>query len=90
MFTFEDAESEDSMENKSITMAKVTKVVKELLCGRVPWVDEICPKMLKALDVVGLDDMSLQHHMEDRDNSCGVADRGGVSHSLKGRPESVF
>lgn len=38
------AESEDLGEDQSITMAETTKVVKKLLGGRVPAVDEIHPE----------------------------------------------
>ncbi|XP_013872670.1 uncharacterized protein LOC106523692 [Austrofundulus limnaeus] len=54
MSTFDESESEDSGEDESITMAEVTKVVKKLLGGRAPGVEEIRPEMLKVLDVVGL------------------------------------
>ena len=37
-----------------ISLAEVTKVVKKLLGGKAPGVDEIRPEMLKALDTVGL------------------------------------
>lgn len=39
MSTFEEAETED----KFITMAGVTKLVKKLLIGMATGVDEICP-----------------------------------------------
>ncbi len=38
----------------SITWAEVTEVVKKLLGGKAPGVDEIRPEYLKSLDVVGL------------------------------------
>ncbi len=38
----------------SITRAEVTEVVKKLLGGKAPGVDEIRPEYLKSLDVVGL------------------------------------
>ena len=50
----EEAESEASGEAPPIFLAKVTEVVKQLFSGKVPGVDEICPEMLKALDIVGL------------------------------------
>ena len=37
-----------------ISGAEVAEVVRKLLGGRVPGVDEVCPEFLKALDVVGL------------------------------------
>ncbi|KAK3565371.1 hypothetical protein QTP86_007107 [Hemibagrus guttatus] len=37
-----------------ITQAEVTEVVQQLLGGKAPGVDEICPEYLKSLDVVGL------------------------------------
>ena len=37
-----------------ISGAEVAEVVKKLLCGKAPGVDEVCPEFLKALDVVGL------------------------------------
>ena len=44
----------DSGRGSLISGAEVTRVVKKLLAGRVPEVDEICPEFLKALDVVRL------------------------------------
>uniref|UniRef100_A0A8C6V7K3 THAP domain-containing protein 1 n=1 Tax=Neogobius melanostomus TaxID=47308 RepID=A0A8C6V7K3_9GOBI len=38
----------------SITQAEVTEVVRKLLGGKAPGVDEIRPEYLKSLDVVGL------------------------------------
>jgi len=50
----EEAESEDSGEASPISLAEVAEVVKKILSGKVPCVDEIHPEMLKALDIVGL------------------------------------
>ncbi len=50
----EEAEFEDSGEASPISLAEVAEVVKKLLSGKVPGVDEIHPEMLNALDIVGL------------------------------------
>ncbi|KAK3517179.1 hypothetical protein QTP70_000772 [Hemibagrus guttatus] len=50
----EEPEAEDSEVDSFITQAEVTEVVQQLLGGKAPWVDEICPEYLKSLDVVGL------------------------------------
>lgn len=50
----EEAEPEDSGESAPISLAEVAEVVKKLLSGKSPGVDEIRPEMLKALDIVGL------------------------------------
>ncbi|KAI3355273.1 hypothetical protein L3Q82_018130 [Scortum barcoo] len=50
----EEAEAADSEVDSSITQAEVTEVVRKLLGGKAPGVDEICPEYLKSLDVVGL------------------------------------
>ncbi|KAK3521652.1 hypothetical protein QTP70_014704, partial [Hemibagrus guttatus] len=50
----EEPEAEDSEVHSSITQAEVTDVVQQLLSGKAPGVDEICPEYLKSLDVVGL------------------------------------
>ncbi|KAI3374861.1 hypothetical protein L3Q82_021401 [Scortum barcoo] len=50
----EEAEAGDSEVDSSITQAKVTEVVRKLLGGKAPGVDEIRPEYLKSLDVVGL------------------------------------
>ena len=50
----EEAESEDSGDVSSIRLAEVSEAVKKLRSGKAPGVDEICPEMLKALDIVGL------------------------------------
>uniref|UniRef100_A0A3B3CJV2 Reverse transcriptase domain-containing protein n=1 Tax=Oryzias melastigma TaxID=30732 RepID=A0A3B3CJV2_ORYME len=50
----EEAEAEDIGVELSITQAEVTEVVKELLGGKAPGVDEVRPEYLKSLDVVGV------------------------------------
>ncbi len=52
--SIEEAEAGGSEEASSITRAEVTEVVKKLLGGKAPGVDEIRPEYLKSLDVVGL------------------------------------
>lgn len=54
MSSIEEAEIENFGEGLSITLAPVTGVVKKLLSGKSPVVDEIHAEMLKALDTVGL------------------------------------
>ncbi|KAI3367396.1 hypothetical protein L3Q82_026250 [Scortum barcoo] len=50
----EEAEAGVSEVDSSITQAEVTEVVRKLLSGKAPGVDEIRPEYLKSLDVVGL------------------------------------
>ncbi|KAI3353503.1 hypothetical protein L3Q82_020024 [Scortum barcoo] len=50
----EEAGAGDSEVDSSITQAEVTEVVRKLLGGKAPGVDEIRPEYLKSLDVVGL------------------------------------
>ena len=50
----EEAGLEDSGVSSFISVAEVAEVVKKLLGGKAPGVDEIRPEMLKALDIVGL------------------------------------
>ena len=52
--SIEEAEAGDSEVDPFITQAEVTEVVRKLLSGKAPGVDEICPEYLKSLDVVGL------------------------------------
>ncbi|KAM4534591.1 uncharacterized protein V3H82_024506 [Fundulus diaphanus] len=52
--SIEEAEPEDSGSGSPISGAEVAEVVKKLLGGKAPGVDEIRPEYLKALDVVGL------------------------------------
>uniref|UniRef100_A0A671VTV6 Reverse transcriptase domain-containing protein n=1 Tax=Sparus aurata TaxID=8175 RepID=A0A671VTV6_SPAAU len=52
--SIEEAEAGDSEVDPSITQAEVTEVVRKLLSGKAPRVDEIRPEYLKSLDVVGL------------------------------------
>ncbi len=52
--SIEEAEAGGSEVASSITRAEVTEVVKKLLGGKAPGVDEICLEYLKSLDVVGL------------------------------------
>ncbi|KAK3527104.1 hypothetical protein QTP86_010820 [Hemibagrus guttatus] len=50
----EEPEAEDSEVDSFITQAEVNEVVQQLLGGKPPGVDEICPEYLKSLDVAGL------------------------------------
>ena len=50
----EEAESESSETGPPISGAEVAEVVKMLLGGKAPRVDEVRPEFLRALDVVGL------------------------------------
>jgi len=50
----EEAESENSETGPPISGAEVAEVVKKLLGGKAPVVDEVRPEFLRALDVVGL------------------------------------
>ncbi|KAK3558236.1 hypothetical protein QTP86_013969 [Hemibagrus guttatus] len=50
----EEPEAGDSEVDSFITQAEVTEVVQQLLGGKAPGVDEICPEYLMSLDVVGL------------------------------------
>ncbi|KAK3510855.1 hypothetical protein QTP70_022797 [Hemibagrus guttatus] len=54
MPSVEEPEAEDSEVDSFITQAEVTEVVQQLLGGKAPKVNEICPEYLKFLDVVGL------------------------------------
>ncbi|XP_008319498.1 carbohydrate sulfotransferase 15-like [Cynoglossus semilaevis] len=48
------AEAEDSAADPPMSCTEVTEVIKKLLGGKAPGVDEICPQYLRSLDVVGL------------------------------------
>jgi len=50
----EEAESESSETGPPISGAEVAEVVKKLLGGKAPGLDEVRPEFLRALDVVGL------------------------------------
>lgn len=52
--SLERAGSEDSGEDSSVSLSKMAKVVKKVLGGKAPGVDESHPEMLKALDIIGL------------------------------------
>lgn len=54
MSSVEEAESEDSGEANSVSLAEVAEVVKKAPPCKVSGVDEIGPEMLKALDILGL------------------------------------
>lgn len=49
-----EAEIENFGPDSSISGAEFAKVVKKLIGGRAPGVDEICLEFLKVMDVVGL------------------------------------
>ena len=76
-----DTRSEEATETGyPISGADVAEVVKKLLCGKAPGVDEVRPEFLRALDVVGLAvlaDTPLQHRVDIGDSASGLADRGG-------------
>ncbi|KAK3561099.1 hypothetical protein QTP86_028320 [Hemibagrus guttatus] len=67
--SIEEPEAEDSEVDSFITQAEVTEVVQQLLGGKAPGVDEIRPKYLKSLIVVGL---SWLTHL------CNIAWRSGT------------
>ncbi|KAK3508625.1 hypothetical protein QTP70_000912 [Hemibagrus guttatus] len=52
--SIEEPKAKDSEVDSFITQAEVTEVVQQLLGGKAPGLDEICPEYLKSLDVVGL------------------------------------
>ncbi|XP_061740413.1 uncharacterized protein LOC133541215 [Nerophis ophidion] len=52
--SYEEAVPGESVVDSPISGAEVAEVVKKLLGGKAPGVDEICPEFLKALDAVGL------------------------------------
>ncbi|XP_054621698.1 uncharacterized protein vopp1b isoform X1 [Dunckerocampus dactyliophorus] len=52
--SYEEAEPGDSTVGSPISGAEVAEVVKKLLGGRAPGVDEIRPEFLKAMDAVGM------------------------------------
>ena len=54
MLSMEEAEAGHSEVDSFITQTEVTEVVRKLLSGKAPGVDEVCPEYLKSLDVVGL------------------------------------
>ena len=54
MSSTEEAESGDSEADSPIAGAEIAEVVKKLNGGRPLGVDEICPEVLKALDVAQL------------------------------------
>ncbi|KAI3372096.1 hypothetical protein L3Q82_006949 [Scortum barcoo] len=72
----EEAEAGDSEVDSSITQAEVTEVVRKLLGGKAPGVDEIRPEYLKSLDVVGLSWLT---------RLCNIAWRGITLLSLPGK-----
>ncbi|TWW70386.1 hypothetical protein D4764_18G0011920 [Takifugu flavidus] len=63
-----------------ISGAEVAEVVKKLLGGKAPGVDEIRPESLKALDVVGLSWLTRLCNIAwtSGGSAAGLADRGGV------------
>ncbi|KAI3356606.1 hypothetical protein L3Q82_017807 [Scortum barcoo] len=76
----EEAEAGDSEVDSSITQAEVTEVVRKLLSGKAPGVDEIRPEYLKSLDVVGLSWLTRLCNIAWRLGTViasGVANRGG-------------
>ncbi len=53
MSSVEEAEFEDSRDVSLISLVEVTKALKKLVGSMVPGADEICPELLKVLDIVG-------------------------------------
>ncbi len=52
MSSVEEAELKDSGDASPISLEEVAEALKKLLSGKAPGVDEIHPKMLKAMDIV--------------------------------------
>ena len=50
----EEGEFEDSGKASLMSLAEFSEVVKKLLIGKVPGVDEIHPEIAKALNIVGV------------------------------------
>ena len=69
----------DSGVGSPISGAEVAEVVRKLLGGRAPGMDEVRPEFLKALGCCGavLVDTTLQHHMDIGGSAPGLADWGG-------------
>lgn len=51
--SIKEAESRYFRVDSPFTGSEIAEIVKKLLCGKAPGVDEIRPEILKALDVVG-------------------------------------
>ena len=62
-------------EHSSISLARV---VKKLLCSKAPGMDEICPEMLKALDIVGLSYLTCLVSVEWRSETVPLAQQTRV------------
>lgn len=58
----------------------VAKTVKQLRGSGATGVDEIRPGYLKALDILGLSWLSLQHCVDIGGSTTGVVNRGGGSY----------
>ena len=84
--------AEGSEVDSSITRAEVTEVVKKLLGGKAPGVDEIHPEYLKSLDVVGLSWLTRPCSIAWRSGTVPLGWQTGVVVPLfkKGGPEGVF
>lgn len=54
MSSVQEAESDGPGEDFSICLAEVAEVDEKLLNENAPGMDEICPEMLKALDIAGI------------------------------------
>ena len=72
----EEAESESSETGSPISGADVAEVVKKLLGGKAPGVDEVHSEFLRALDVVGLSWLTRLCSIA-WDSASGLADWGG-------------
>ncbi|KAI3376204.1 hypothetical protein L3Q82_016712 [Scortum barcoo] len=90
----EEAGAGDSEVDSSITQAEVTEVVRKLLGGKAPGVDEIRPEYLKSLDVVGLSWLTRLCNIAWRLGTVPLEWQTGVVVPLfkkgEGGPESVF
>ncbi|KAI3374743.1 hypothetical protein L3Q82_021294 [Scortum barcoo] len=88
----EEAEAGVSEVDSSITQAEVTEVVRKLLSGKAPGVDEIRPEYLKSLDVVGLSWLTRLCNIAWRLGTVPLVWQTGVVVPLfkRGGPESVF
>ena len=67
-----------------------TEVVKHLRSGKVPWIDEIQPEMLKALGVEGLSWLTRLFNIAWEYSAKGVANWGGDDSPVQKRGQEIL
>ena len=84
MSSEEDVEFEELGESSLISLAELSEVVKKVLSGKAPGLDEIHPEIVRSLDIVGVSWLTLLLKAVWRSRQCLWTGRGWFPYLKKG------